>query len=207
MYTQAGVVFILDEVMTSRISASGFAGLRGLKPDLKTFGKYLGGGLAFGALGGRADIMAAFDPRLATSISHSGTFNNNTLVTHAGYAGLTKVYTPDVADKFTEAGSVLIAKLQEAVKGTRIRFTGLGSVMCSHFIDGDAEVKDIVSGDDVQENEALKDLFWFEMLEQGFWVTRRGFIALILETPQSEMDRFVGAVQAFVSKHRDALAI
>ncbi|RFU75959.1 glutamate-1-semialdehyde aminotransferase [Trichoderma arundinaceum] len=204
---KAGVVFILDEVMTSRISASGFAGLRGIKPDLKTFGKYLGGGLAFGAFGGRADIMAAFDPRLATSISHSGTFNNNTLVTHAGYAGLTKIYTPDVADKFTEAGSAFLSKLQEAVKGTRITFTGFGSVMSSHFIDGDAEVHDILSGDDVQEIEALKDLFWFEMLDQGFWVTRRGFIALVLETPQSELDKFVGAVQAFVSKYKDILVV
>ncbi|KAL7914728.1 pyridoxal phosphate-dependent transferase [Trichoderma velutinum] len=204
---KAGVVFILDEVMTSRISTSGFAGFRGIKPDLKTFGKYLGGGLAFGALGGRADIMAAFDPRLSTSISHSGTFNNNTLVTHAGYAGLSKIYTPDVADKFTEMGSAFLSKLQEAVKGTRITFTGIGSVLCSHFIEGDVEVKDIASGDDVQENEALKDLFWFEMLEQRFWVTRRGFIALVLETPKSELDRFVDAVKAFVSKYNDILAI
>ncbi|KAM0254788.1 hypothetical protein ACHAQJ_006446 [Trichoderma viride] len=203
----AGVVFILDEVMTSRISASGLAGLRGIKPDLKTFGKYLGGGLAFGALGGRADIMAAFDPRLATSIPHSGTFNNNTLVTHAGYAGLIKVYTPDVADKFTEAGSLFISKLQEAVKGTRVSFTGLGSLLSSHFINGNVEVKSLVSADDVQENEALKDLFWFEMLEQGFWVTRRGFIALVLETPQTELDRFLDAVQAFVSKYKDVLVI
>lgn len=205
--TKAGVVFILDEVMTSRISASGYAGLRGIKPDLKTFGKYLGGGLAFGALGGRADIMAAFDPRLSTSISHSGTFNNNTLVTHAGYAGLSKIYTADVAEKFTEMGSAFLSKLQEAVKGTRMTFTGIGSILCSHFIEGDVEVNEIASGDDVQENEVLKELFWFEMLEQRFWVTRRGFVALILETPQSELDRFVDAVKAFVSKHNDILAI
>ncbi|OTA03353.1 Glutamate-1-semialdehyde aminotransferase [Trichoderma parareesei] len=204
---KAGVVFILDEVMTSRISGSGFAGLRGIKPDLKTFGKYLGGGLAFGALGGRADIMAAFDPRLSTSISHSGTFNNNTLVTHAGYAGLKHVYTPEVADSFTERGSQFLAKLQEAVKGTRIVFTGLGSVMCSHFVEGTAEIRDLVSADDIQENELLKDLFWFEMLEQGYWVTRRGFIALVLETPQSELDRFVDAVRAFVSKYRELLVL
>ncbi|KAL7936798.1 pyridoxal phosphate-dependent transferase [Trichoderma chlorosporum] len=204
---KAGVVFILDEVMTSRISGSGLSGVRGIKPDLKTFGKYLGGGLAFGALGGRADIMAAFDPRLSTSIAHSGTFNNNTLVTHAGYAGLNKVYTSEVADKFTETGSLFLSKLQEAVKGTRITFTGIGSVMCSHFIDGDEEVKEIASGNDVRENEALKDLFWFEMLEQRFWVTRRGFIALVLETPQSELDRFVDAVRAFVSKYNDLLAV
>lgn len=191
--------------MTSRISASGLAGQRGIKPDLKTFGKYLGGGLAFGGLGGRADIMAAFDPRLATSIPHSGTFNNNTLVTHAGYVGLTKIYTPDVADQFFKTGELFITKLQETVEGTRLSFSGLGSILSSRFIDGDVEVKDVISADDFTENEALKDLFWFEMLEQGFWVTRRGLIALILETPQSELDRFVDAVQAFVSKYRDVL--
>ena len=193
--------------MTSRISGAGFAGLRGLKPDLKTFGKYLGGGLAFGALGGRADIMAAFDPRLSTSISHSGTFNNNTLVTHAGYAGLKHIYTPEAADKFTERGSQFLSRLQEAVKGTRITWTGLGSVMCSHFVEGDVEVKVLANADDIEENQLLKDLFWFEMLEQGFWVTRRGFIALVLETPQSELDRFVDAVQAFVAKYRDVLVL
>ncbi|GFP56359.1 uncharacterized aminotransferase C417.11c [Trichoderma asperellum] len=187
---KAGVVFILDEVMTSRISASGLAGQRGIKPDLKTFGKYLGGGLAFGGLGGRADIMAAFDPRLATSIPHSG---------------LTKIYTPDVADQFFKTGELFITKLQETVEGTRLSFSGLGSILSSRFIDGDVEVKDVISADDFTENEALKDLFWFEMLEQGFWVTRRGLIALILETPQSELDRFVDAVQAFVSKYRDVL--
>ncbi|KAM0459117.1 hypothetical protein ACHAO4_002508 [Trichoderma viride] len=203
---KAGVLFILDEVMTSRISASGLAGLRGIKPDLKTFGKYLGGGLAFGGFGGRADIMGAFDPRQTLSIPHSGTFNNNTLVTHAGYAGITKIYTPDVADKFFKTGESFITKLQETVKGTRLGFSGVGSILCSRFVDGDAEVKDIKCADDFTENEALKELFWFEMLEQGFWITRRGLIALVLETPQSELDRFVGAVQAFVSKYDDVLA-
>lgn len=200
------MVLILDEVMTSRLSASGLSGMQGIKPDLKTFGKYLGGGLAFGGFGGRADIMAAFDPRLATSIPHSGTFNNNTLVTHAGYAGLTKIYTPEVADKFFKTGESFIKKLQETVKGTRLGFSGRGSILCSRFINGDVDVKDIASTDDFTENEALKELFWFEMTEQGFWITRRGLIALVLETPQSELDRFVEAVQAFVSKYNDALA-
>lgn len=192
--------------MTSRTSASGLAGLRGIKPDLKTFGKYLGGGLAFGGFGGRADIMGAFDPRQTPSIPHSGTFNNNTLVTHAGYAGLTKIYTLDIADKFFKIGESFISKLQETVEGTRLGFSGVGSILCSRFVDGDTEVKDIKCADDFTENEALKDLFWFEMLEQGFWITRRGLIALVLETPQSELDRFVGAVQAFVSKYDDVLA-
>ena len=179
--------------------------MSGLKPDLKTFGKYLGGGLAFGAFGGRADIMAAFDPRLPGALSHSGTFNNNTLVTHAGYDGLTKVYTPDVAAEFTAAGDRLRDRLNEATQGTRICFTGLGTIMGIHFPkDG---TRAIEHSGEVEESQALKDLFWYEMLDEGFWLVRRGFIALILGTPESEFQRFINCVEGFVTKHKEFVAI
>ena len=69
----------------------------GLKPDLTTFGKYIGGGMSFGAFGGRADIMDRFDPRRADALPHAGTFNNNVLTMSAGIAGLTEIYTPEAA--------------------------------------------------------------------------------------------------------------
>lgn len=189
--------------MTSRLSGNGLPGLLDLKPDLRVLGKYIGGGLAFGAFGGRADIMAVFDPRMPGSVAHSGTFNNNTLVTHVGYAGLTKVYTPQRAAEFTETGNRFLSKLNEVSAGTKLCFTGFGSVMSSHFIsNGPREIDDSL---DVQEINGLKELFWFEMLDQGFWVTRRGFIALILETPQIELDRFVDAVGAFIAKYKHLL--
>ncbi|KAM5356157.1 hypothetical protein ACJ41O_002803 [Fusarium nematophilum] len=202
---EAGVLFILDEVMTSRMSGGGIAEMRGLKPDLKTFGKYLGGGLAFGAFGGRADIMAAFDPRLPGSLAHSGTFNNNTLVTHAGYAGLTKIYTPEAAAAFTGLGEQLRERLNEVTRGTRVVFTGVGSIMGIHFPKDGSRV--IERAGEVEEVDDLRDLFWFEMMEDGFWVVRRGFIALVLETPTSEFDRFVRCVEAWVSKHKDLVAL
>ncbi|KAH6898927.1 pyridoxal phosphate-dependent transferase [Thelonectria olida] len=199
---RAGILFILDEVMTSRVGAGGFAQLHDLKPDIKTFGKYLGGGLAFGAFGGRADVMAAFDPRCPGALSHSGTFNNNTLVTHAGYAGLTRIYTPEVAVAFTKRGDDLREELNEVTKGTRVLFTGMGTVLGVHFLkDGGTRV--IERGGEVEEIPELRDLFWFEMLDAGFWVVRRGFIALVLETPEAELERFVRCVEAFVTRHTD----
>ncbi|KAM0423127.1 hypothetical protein ACHAPD_001598 [Fusarium lateritium] len=202
---QAGVLFIMDEVMTSRLSGGGISELRGLKPDLKTFGKYLGGGLAFGAFGGRADIMAAFDPRSPNALSHSGTFNNNTLVTHAGYAGLTKIYTPDVATEFTKFGDELRERLNAVTEGTRVVFTGIGTIMGVHFTThGD---RMIVRSGEIEEVDTLRDLFWFDMMEEGFWIVRRGFIALVLGTPAAEFGRFVDCVESWVSKHAELVKL
>ncbi|OAA64878.1 Aminotransferase class-III [Cordyceps fumosorosea ARSEF 2679] len=197
--TAAGVVFIVDEVMTSRISGGGLAAVHGLKPDMKTFGKWLGGGVAFGAFGGREDIMAVYDPRVAGSAAHSGTFNNNTLVTHCGHAGLTQVYTPAVADAFTRTGDDLLARLNQVSEGTKLCFTGTGTVATSHFVAHGP--RDIADALDVTEIGELKDLFWFYLLENGFWVTRRGFYALVLGTPQSELDRLVAVVKDFLTKY------
>ncbi|KAM0343348.1 hypothetical protein ACHAPU_008669 [Fusarium lateritium] len=203
--SKAGVLFIVDEVMTSRLTGGGISELRGLKPDLKTFGKYLGGGLAFGAFGGRADIMSAFDPRSPGALSHSGTFNNNTLVTHAGHAGLTKIYTPDVAAQFTNSGDDLRERLNAVTEGTRVVFTGIGTIMGVHFPKDGTRV--IERSGEVDEIDTLRDLFWLEMMEEGFWVVRRGFIALVLGTPADEFDRFVGCVEAWVSKRADLVRL
>ncbi|KAF4455169.1 glutamate-1-semialdehyde 2,1-aminomutase [Fusarium austroafricanum] len=199
----AGVLFIIDEVMTSRLSGGGISELRGLKPDLKTFGKYLGGGLAFGAFGGRADIMAAFDPRSSTALSHSGTFNNNTLVTHAGHAGLTKIYTPEVAVQFTKFGDEFRERLNAATEGTRVVFTGIGTIMGVHFPKDGTRVFE--RSGEVEELDALRDLFWLEMMEEGFWIVRRGFMALVLDTPTTEFDRFVACLEAWVSRRANLL--
>ena len=87
---QAGALLIMDEVMTSRLATGGLQAALGIRPDLTTLGKYLGGGLSFGAFGGRADVMAQFDPRRDSFLRHAGTFNNNALTMAAGYTGITQ---------------------------------------------------------------------------------------------------------------------
>lgn len=192
---QADVVFILDEVATSRLLAGGLAALRGLRPDLKTLGKWLGGAAALGAFGGRADIMAAFDARAAAGgLPHSGTFNNSTLAMHLGHAALTHVYTPHVADDATSRSDELRGRLNTAAGGTKMSFTGCGGLMSAHFAAG------------CDEARRLRDLFWFDMLEAGFWVARRGLFAVIAATPQAALDDFVGAVAGFVSRHEALVA-
>lgn len=63
-----GALLIFDEVMTSRLSPGGLQLTTGIIPDMTTLGKYIGGGMPFGAFGGRKDIMALFDPRTSLCI-------------------------------------------------------------------------------------------------------------------------------------------
>jgi glutamate-1-semialdehyde 2,1-aminomutase len=98
---EVGALLIFDEVMTSRTGAGGLQGRLSITPDLTTLGKYIGGGSSFGAFGGRADVMALFDPSRQGALPHAGTFNNNVASMAAGHAGLTKVYPPEVAERHT----------------------------------------------------------------------------------------------------------
>jgi glutamate-1-semialdehyde 2,1-aminomutase len=122
--------------MTSRLSPSGLQAILGLLPDLTTFGKYLGGGLAFGAfggIGGRGDIMEVYDPRSLSALAHSGTFNNNTLAMHAGFTGLSEIWKPDVAIEFNQLGDYFREALKNTCRGTRMSVTGRGTLNAIHF--------------------------------------------------------------------------
>lgn len=189
--------------MTSRLAPGGIASIYGLKPDLTTFGKWLGGGLAFGGFGGREDVMSAFDPRSPGALSHGGTFNNNTLAMYVGHAGLSKIFTPEACLQLNNTGDRFRNRLSELTKGTKLCFTGIGSLLASHFTD--AGLRDIVK--QVPENDELKDLFCFEMMEDGFWLVRRGNISLILGTDEAELDRFCECVESFLKKHTELVKV
>src|SRR5918999_1194743 len=79
-----GALLICDEVITLRLAVGGFQEVLGVRPDLTTMGKIIGGGLPVGAFGGRADVMEAFDPRSPRHLHHSGTFNGNLMTMAAG---------------------------------------------------------------------------------------------------------------------------
>ncbi len=84
-----GTVWLIDEVVTGfRDAPGGWQSLKGVKPDLTTVGKCVGGGLPVGAVLGRADIMEALSPTAPAEkrISHSGTWNANAPVAAAGVA-------------------------------------------------------------------------------------------------------------------------
>ncbi|KAJ5852332.1 Tetrapyrrole biosynthesis glutamate-1-semialdehyde aminotransferase [Penicillium soppii] len=204
---KAGALMILDEVMTSRLAPGGLKETLEVKPDLVTLGKYLGGGLPFGAFGGRQDIMDVFSPLTPGALAHSGTFQNNTLMLHAGYAGLSEVYTPKVVHACNSQGDDLRRRLQQIFAGSKFCVTGQGSLMYIHATETRLLPEQITRRDDVGavESTELKKLFWLELVNAGFWVQIRGAIILNIVTPASAIDAFVAAVEGFCSRHRDLI--
>jgi glutamate-1-semialdehyde 2,1-aminomutase len=192
-----GVLLVFDEVMTSRLSTGGLQEVLGIAPDLTTFGKYLGGGLAFGAFGGRADLMQRFDPSRPDALPHAGTFNNAVLTMAAGAAGLA-VYTQAEVDRLNGLGDRLRDRLNAFAAANDVGFaaTGYGSLVGLHFAAGPIRRRS-----DLPMRPELQALLHLHMLEQGFTYARRGFIALSLPLGEHEIDGFASAVEAFLAEH------
>jgi glutamate-1-semialdehyde 2,1-aminomutase len=109
-----GALFIVDEVMTSRLSYHGLSSELGLQPDLVTLGKWIGGGMTFGAFGGRRDgPMTMFDPRGGV-LSHAGTFNNNIITMAAGCAGM-DIYTEIEVQRLNALGENLKSGIEKVL--------------------------------------------------------------------------------------------
>jgi glutamate-1-semialdehyde 2,1-aminomutase len=190
-------VLIFDEVMTSRLSTGGAQAALGITPDLTTLGKYVAGGFTFGAFGGSRDLMAAFDAARGGRLGHAGTFNNNVVSMAAGVATLTEVLTPDVLAATSERGERLRAALGAtfARHGVPLSVTGAGSLMNIHGTAGPVRsIGDLRGADD-----RWKELLFFAALDAGFYIARRGFIALSIEVTDDDVDVFVSFVDRWAA--------
>jgi glutamate-1-semialdehyde 2,1-aminomutase len=139
--------------------------------------------------------MAQFDPRRADALFHAGTFNNNTVTMAAGVAGLTKILTPERSRDLNARGDRLRDGLNELFTrtGAALRVTGLGSVMNLH-----------VTGEPATA-AAIKDLVFFDLVARGFYLARRGLIALSLPVTDAEAGAFIDAMAEIIAARRSVL--
>lgn len=200
---EAGALLILDEVMTSRFGRHGAGDLLGIRADLMTLGKWVGGGLSFGAFGGRADIMRVFDPAAPGAVPHAGTFNNNALTMRAGIAALDEAFTPEIAEALHARGDALRERLERlfAAHGVAMSATGTGSLMTIHALA--APVRS--PADLARADAAARELVFLDLLERGYYIAHRGFIALSTAVTDENIDGFVEALDAILTERRAVL--
>ncbi|MDE2395177.1 MAG: aminotransferase class III-fold pyridoxal phosphate-dependent enzyme [Burkholderiales bacterium] len=200
---EQGALFVLDEVMTSRLSLGGRQALLGLEPDLTTLGKYFGGGLSFGAFGGRREVMQRFDPRRPDALAHAGTFNNNALSMAAGLAGLRELWTAEAALALNARGDRLRDGANRICleRGLALQYSGLGSLMNLHATGQPPRRPADLAASDLR----VKDLLFFALLERGVFTARRGLVALSLPFGEAEALRFLAAFEDALDSHRAVL--
>jgi glutamate-1-semialdehyde 2,1-aminomutase len=201
--TRVGALLIFDEIMTSRLAPGGLAAVHGISPDLTTLGKYVGGGMSFGGFGGRAEVMRLFDPAVPNALPHAGTFNNNTMTLCAGYRGLTEAFTPEAQVEMNSRFDRLRDRLNEIAGSARapLQFTGIGSMIGVHFCEGEiASERDAARG-----NPDSTELFFFDLLDRGYYIARRGAIVGSLVTGDAECEGLASAIAAFLEERRGVL--
>ena len=179
-----GALLIVDEVMTGfRVSSGGACGLFGVRPDLVTFGKVIGGGLPVGAFGGRADVMDRVAP--AGPIYQAGTLSGNPMAMAAGHATL-RLMNAAAYEKLERLSAKLADGLRERAAAAKVpvQVNRVGSMLTVFF--AEKAVFDAASARAASTKRF--GAFFHRMLEGGAYLPPSQFEAAFLSTAHSEGD-------------------
>jgi glutamate-1-semialdehyde 2,1-aminomutase len=207
--TRHSIPLIFDEVMCSRLSPSGLQGKLGITPDMTSFGKYLGGGLTFGAFGGKAEIMDRFDPRRPGYLAHAGTYNNNALTMAGGLAGLKEVLSDAENRRLNALGETLRDRIGALIAehGVPMAATGVGSIIGLHFtrrpVRSTVDLQTDPGG--AARREQLHKLLHLDLIEAGIYIARRGYVTLSLPMGEADIDRFCDVFGEFLATRRNVI--
>jgi glutamate-1-semialdehyde 2,1-aminomutase len=171
---QHGALFILDEVMTGfRLAKGGAQERYGVKPDLTTMGKVIGGGLPVGAYGGRRVVMDQVAP--AGPIYQAGTLSGNPLAVAAGLACLKELKEPSVYARLEATANELAEGLVAEAKaaGVSITLNRVGSMWTVFFTEG--PVSDYASAKRADTGRFKR--FFHAMLDEGVYLPPSQFEA------------------------------
>ncbi|KAI4144267.1 MAG: hypothetical protein LQ340_006720 [Diploschistes diacapsis] len=233
--TEAGALLIFDEVQASRLSYHGYNQKLGVRPDMMTLGKWIGGGLTFGAFGGRRGVMEIYNPRIG-NVTHAGTFNNNVFSMAAGVAGLELIDEKRIerlnalgfqlkknVDQLLHNKGILALEMSKVSddsntetmsvihqeKESLIASENLKPYISSLPSESRMSVSAVGSilniGFNGPGSEQLQSLFYHHMLTQNIYLASRGFITLNIEMNDSHIQAFVEAVSRFTDKYMDFL--
>ena len=187
-----GSLLIFDEVISLRVAPGGAQEVFGVRPDLTTLGKIIGGGFPVAAFGGRVDIMALLDPRGGSpAIPHGGTFNGNPVGTAAGIATL-EALTPEVYAQLNALGDLVRTRLGDLFEelAVPVQVTGLGSLFNIHFTaEPIVDYQTSRAGANEQSRAAM-----LALLNEGIFLAPRGMGCVSTPMGEAEVDALVNAM-------------
>ena len=190
---EVGALLIFDEVITFRLGYGGAQGLWGIDPDLTTLGKIIGGGFPVGAIAGRREYMAVFDPRSGKpALPHGGTFSANPVTMRAGLAAM------ELLDKAAFArldviGEAVRTGIDEAFRRSGVPggTVGLGSLLKIHF--ADRPIRDYRSAYMTEQEAQRQAIFNRGLLNRGVLAAEYGLMALSTPMTDADIDTIVAA--------------
>ena len=187
-----GALLIFDEVISGFRAALGGAQERfGIRADISTYGKIIGGGFPVGCVAGRADLMEQLAP--TGPVYQAGTLSGNPVAMEAGIATLTKLMQPGVYEELERKGALLAAVLRDAVaaSGVTACVNQAGSLATLFFTAGPVERWEDAAACDT---EAFARYFR-QMLDAGFLIAPSQFEALFigLSHTDEEIEHFGAA--------------
>jgi glutamate-1-semialdehyde 2,1-aminomutase len=181
---EEGIVLIFDEVMTGfRLSPGGAQELFGVKPDLTTMGKIIGGGMPVGAYGGKKEIMDFVSP--IGPVYQAGTLSGNPIAMAAGFAMLNHLnQNPSVYEELESIGNKVVNGFRNSLLKLGLDYTinHIGS-MYSLFFTPD-EVFDLESAQ--KSDTQLFGKYFQAMLKRGVYLAPSQFESLFLSTALEE---------------------
>lgn len=192
----AGALVIFDEVISFRLGYSGAQGLWGITPDLTALGKIIGGGFPVGAVAGRADVMAVFDPtRGKPALPHGGTFTANPVTMRAGLAAM-QALTPEAFAHLDDLGTIVRDGTNDALArlGLPGRCVGLGSLFKVHFTGGPiTDYRSVYPG---AVEKARLAAFHRGLLNRGVLSASYGLFALSTPMTRTDAANILAAIEA-----------
>ncbi|MDX3071664.1 glutamate-1-semialdehyde 2,1-aminomutase [Streptomyces sp. MI02-7b] len=189
-----GALYISDEVMTGfRVSGAGWYGIDGVRPDLMTFGKVMGGGFPAAAFGGRADVMAHLAP--AGPVYQAGTLSGNPVATAAGLAQLRLLDDAAYAtvDRVAAEVSGLVSEAL-AKEGVAHSLQTAGNMFSVFFTEGR-----VTDYDAAKRQESYRfTAFFHSMLAQGVYLPPSAFESWFVSTAHdaAAIERIAAALPA-----------
>jgi glutamate-1-semialdehyde 2,1-aminomutase len=164
--TAHGALLVLDEVMTGfRVARGGAQARFGVRPDLTTLGKIVGGGLPLAAFGGRAEIMDRLAP--LGPVYQAGTLSGNPVATAAGLATLA-LLEPDLYEALERIGARIESGLRDAARaaGAKVTIQRVGAMWTVFFAEGPVR-----SWDDAKAADTKAFARWHQgMLKRGVYL-------------------------------------